>query len=134
MQGRPSIAAVRRSPADDHHAFLAFSFEVSNSTEVLSIDGTHFRPVTLPGLVTDEASKLVTSAVGGWLVQATLRVRCLSLLGASVVDQRCSNILSTYSESCFRLQSHAFSNRQGCIMTLSRAQLAGDTWHVLPVG
>ena len=76
LQGRPSIAAVKRSPADDHHAFLAFSFEVSNSTEVLSIDGTHFRPVSLPGLVTDEASKLVTSAVGGWLVQATLRVRC----------------------------------------------------------
>ena len=62
--------AVKRSPADDHHAFLAFSFEVSNSTEVLSIDGTHFRPVSLPGLVTIEASKLVTTTSGGWLVQA----------------------------------------------------------------
>ena len=77
-QGRPSIAAVKRSPEDDHHAFLAFSFEVSNSTEVLSIDGTHFRPVSLPGLVTDEASKLVTSAAGGWLVQATLQARHIS--------------------------------------------------------
>ena len=66
--------AVKRSPVDDHHAFLAFSFEVSNSTEVLSIDGTHFRPVSLPGLVTVEASKLITTAAGGWLVQATMRV------------------------------------------------------------
>ena len=84
-QGRPSIAAVKRSPEDDHHAFLAFSFEVSNSTEVLSIDGTHFRPVSLPGLVTDEASKLVTSAAGGWLVQATLRVCQMTLLLVNVV-------------------------------------------------
>ena len=83
-QGRPSIAAVKRSPEDDHHAFLAFSFEVSNSTEVLSIDGTHFRPISLPGLVTDEASKLVTSAAGGWLVQATLQVPHTSSVLATV--------------------------------------------------
>ncbi len=100
-QGRPSIAAVKRSPEDDYHAFLAFSFEVSNSTEVLSIDGTHFRPVLLPGLITDEASKLVTSAAGGWLVQATLQVRhvrCVLvsvLCGASHSD--CHNRLLMYS-------------------------------------
>ena len=84
--------AVKRSPTDDHHAFLAFSFEVSNSTEVLSIDGTHFRPVSLPGLVTFEASKLVTTADGGWLVQATLRVllqHCPAALLIAVPLPRC---------------------------------------------
>lgn len=75
MQGRPAVLALKRNPSDEHDAYLAFSFEVDRTTAVLSIEGTHFQPVVLPGLDAEDATVLLTSVHGGWLVQATQQVR-----------------------------------------------------------
>lgn len=74
MQGRPTVLALKQNPSDEHHAYLVFSFEVSRTTAVLSIEGTHFQPAALAGLDAEDATVLLTSVHGGWLVQATLQV------------------------------------------------------------
>jgi hypothetical protein len=56
-----------------HHSLLGFTFPSAGVSEVLSLAGTTFRQVALPGLQQGSASLLLAGLPGGWLLQVRAR-------------------------------------------------------------
>ncbi|KAL3140168.1 hypothetical protein ABBQ38_004444 [Trebouxia sp. C0009 RCD-2024] len=71
MPGGPRLMAVKADWQQQHHAYLAFSFPLEGATSLLHIQGTHFQPITLPGLNPDCSTLLLAALPGGWMVQVT---------------------------------------------------------------
>ena len=76
LQGGPKLIAVKAEWQQQHHAYLAFSFPLEGMTSVLDIQGTHFQPVSLPGLDPNCPTLLLAALPGGWMVQVTDQVSC----------------------------------------------------------
>ena len=74
LQGDPRLIAVKAEWRQQHHAYLAFSFPLEGTTSVLDIQGTHFQPVSLPGLDPNRPTLLLAALPGGWMVQVTDQV------------------------------------------------------------
>lgn len=55
------------------HSMLGFSFPSAGASSVMSLEGHTFRQLHLAGLQDSEASLLLTTAPGGWLLQVSTR-------------------------------------------------------------
>lgn len=55
-----------------HHSMLGFSFPSAGASSVMSLQGDTFRQLQLQGLYQQQASLLMTSCPGGWLLQVRL--------------------------------------------------------------
>lgn len=53
----------------DQHSMLGFSFPSVGASSVMSLEGNTFRQLQLEGLSQQEASLLMATTPGGWLVQ-----------------------------------------------------------------
>jgi hypothetical protein len=77
----------------DHHNMLGFSFPTIGSSSVMSLEGQTFRQLQLAGLSDNEASLLMTTAPGGWLVQ----VSTLSCHAPSCLHLWVQHVLQTHA-------------------------------------
>lgn len=57
----------------EQHSMLGFSFPSAGASSVMSLEGRTFRQLHLAGLQDSEASLLLTTAPGGWLLQVSMR-------------------------------------------------------------
>lgn len=63
----------RQEQCPEQHSMLGFSFPSAGASSVMSLEGHTFRQLHLAGLQDSEASLLLTTAPGGWMVQVSMR-------------------------------------------------------------
>jgi hypothetical protein len=78
------------------HSLLGFTFPSAGVSEVLSLAGTTFRQVALPGLQQGSASLLMTGLPGGWLLQVGPGGVCVCVCGGGCCT--CGGAAAAYQD------------------------------------
>ena len=54
LSGNPILLSLKESPNNDCHSHLIFSYPAANQTQLMSIKGEEFEPVTIPDFIETE--------------------------------------------------------------------------------
>jgi hypothetical protein len=54
LHGSPLLLSLKERPNEEFHSHLIFSYSAANETQIMSIKGEEFEPVTIPDFVETE--------------------------------------------------------------------------------